>query len=674
MFKQRFNKLQALRFKHFTRNGYALFSCLGKEVLIGTLSVTTLTYAKANGISTDTAVAADSLGHQEVKLDEVIVTGSRAPLTAIQSAKIVSVITRDDIDRAPAETVNDLLKLAIGVDVRQRGGFGVQTDISINGGTSDQITILLNGVNISSPQTGHNAADFPVDMADIERIEILEGSSARVFGSSAFNGAINIVTRNEHHTGARLSAEGGSFGTWGANGRVTVGNKTLSSSLSGGYRQSDGGTLHSDFKRRQLFYQAGLASEHAELQLQLGLSSQDFGANTFYSAKFNDQFEATRRYLASAAGTIKPFSTDWLTIHPQLYFHRDYDHYQLIRGKEGAAAGENYHRTDVYGGGLTANLKWLLGTTSIGADIRREHIVSTAYGDELAEKDWIDIKGSDRKYSRLGNRTNTSLFLEHNIILGGLTVSAGVMANRNTCLDGDYRFYPGVDISYRPDEHWKLYASWNKALRVPTYTDLYAKNSVQVGDLQLKPERNSTFKIGARYRTTALSAVVSGFHSHGTNIIDWVYETAESKTYHALNIGKLNNMGCSLDATLTFGEVIHNPFVTRLKAGYAYIYQHHDTEHQIYGSLYALEYLRHKFTVQLDHRIVSRLTAEWNLRWQQRMNGYHPYCKVDAKVMWKATKFDLFVRADNLTAHRYHDLGGVLQPGLWVMAGASLKL
>ena len=56
------------------------------------------------------------------------------------------------------------------------------------------------------------------------------------------------------------------------------------------------------------------------------------------------------------------------------------------------------------------------------------------------------------------------------------------------------------------------------------------------------------------------------------------------------------------------------------------------------------------------------------------MNGFHPYCKIDAKLMWKAPKYDLFVKADNITAHRYYDLGGVKQPGLWVMAGASVNL
>ena len=137
MRKLLFNPRQVFRFKRFSNKGYALFSCLGKEVIVGVLSVATLTYAKADGISTRTDMADDSLSHKEVKLNEIVVTGSRAPLTALQSAKIVKVITRDDIHRAAATTLNDVLKLTVGVDVRQRGGFGVQTDISINGGTFD---------------------------------------------------------------------------------------------------------------------------------------------------------------------------------------------------------------------------------------------------------------------------------------------------------------------------------------------------------------------------------------------------------------------------------------------------------------------------------------------------------------------------------------------------------
>ena len=685
MFKNNYSaRPGALHFKHFTRRNYALFSCLGREVLICTLSVATLTYAKAEGISTNpvaSVVAQDSLSREEVKLDEVLVTGSRAPLTALQSAKIVAVISRDDIQRAEAASINDILKLVPGVDVRQRGGFGVQTDISINGGTFDQITILLNGMNISSAQTGHNAADFPVSLSDIERIEVLEGASARVFGSSAFSGAINIVTRTDSDNNVRIGVEGGSFGSFGIDESVNLRTGAVGQKISGGYTNSDGGTTNSDFRRRRAYYMGRWTTSatnanapFVDMQWQAGFSSQDFGASTFYSAKFNNQFEATRRFLASVQAEIRPWRNDRLCVTPMVYWHKDVDHYQLTKGKEGAAAGENYHRLDTYGASLNAHTTWLLGKTAAGVDVRREHILSTAYGDLQDESKWVSIRGTNRKYERLGERTNTSLFLEHNVIVGGFTLSAGLLANRNTALDGKFRLYPGVDVSYRPNEAWKVYASWNRALRVPTYTDLYTNNSVQQGDIALRPEKNEAFKVGTRYRCHGFEAVASGFYSRGTDIIDWVYPTAESKKYKAMNIGKLDNMGYSLDATLHLQELLPRFFITRVKAGYAFIHQKHSTDGDVFGSLYALEYLRHKATLQVDHRIWRRLEATWALRWQERMNGYHPYTKVDVRLQWTAPTYNLYVKVDNLTNHHYYDLGGVRQPGIWVMAGGSAKI
>ena len=667
MYKPTFNKHPRMVFRQFSRKGYALFAALGREVLIGTLSVSTLTYAKADGISTqtlpsDTAASARTL--RDIRLDEVSITGSRAPLTAQQSARQVAVITREDIQRAGAASVNDLLKAATGVDVRQRGGFGVQTDISINGGTFDQIAILLNGVNISNPQTGHNAADFPVSLHDVERIEILEGPSARIVGSAAFSGAINIVTRSDSVSNVRLTAEGGSFGTFGGGTGLSIAAGQMRHQVSGSYGQSDGGTDNSDFRKRRAFYQGSYHTDRLGLSWQAGLTSQDYGANTFYSAAYPNQYEATRRYIASVDAR---YGYRALTLSAQAYGHRSTDHYQLTRGMEGAQNGENYHIMDVYGGSLNAQVDWALGKTAIGAELRREHIWSTAYGTLLEEAEWKSIRGSERMYNREGSRTNTSLFAEHDVLLDRLTVSFGLMANRNTGLDHDFRFYPGVDISYRPTGQWKLYLSWNKALRLPTYTDLYTNNRAQLGDLGLKPERNSMFKLGAEYRSLPLTVSTQLFYSRGRNMIDWVYETADATQYHALNIGKLDNMGASVDLRCQVSPVL-------VRLGYAYIYQKHETEHEIFRSLYALEYLRHKLTAEVSHPIVGKLGATWQARWQQRMNGYHPYWKLDGRLQWTERTWQLYLKADNLTAHRYYDLGGVLQPGLWLMAGGSLRL
>ena len=194
MFKQQVKQAQPGTFKRFSRKNYALLTCFHRQVRIGVLSVATLGATQsALAMNPGKGFAGDTIAEQNLR--EATITASRAKIAADKAARVVSVITRDQIERAGATSVNDLLKLTAGVDVRQRGGFGVQSDISINGGSFDQITVLLNGVPINNPQTGHLVSDFPVSPDEIERIEILEGAAGRLFGSQAFSGAINVVTR-----------------------------------------------------------------------------------------------------------------------------------------------------------------------------------------------------------------------------------------------------------------------------------------------------------------------------------------------------------------------------------------------------------------------------------------------------------------------------------------------
>ena len=208
MYKPVFNPRNVLKFTHFTRKGYALFACLGRVVIIGVLSVATLETATATSLSdeTDKVTTDSTLSSRQVMLDEVSVTGTRAPLTQRQQARMVTVLSREDVQAAPVQSVNDLLKYAAGIDVRQRGALGAQTDVSIRGSNYEQITILLNGINICDPQTGHNSFDLPVDISDIERIEILEGPAGRAYGTSSLLGAVNIVTRRPSPA---LPVEGG---------------------------------------------------------------------------------------------------------------------------------------------------------------------------------------------------------------------------------------------------------------------------------------------------------------------------------------------------------------------------------------------------------------------------------------------------------------------------------
>ena len=99
MYKPIFNKRSVVKFTHFSNRGYSLFAVLGKEVIIGVLSVATLQHATAHNTSNDALkVSGDStVTNKQVLLDEVNVTGTRAPLTVSQQARMVTVLSREDI-------------------------------------------------------------------------------------------------------------------------------------------------------------------------------------------------------------------------------------------------------------------------------------------------------------------------------------------------------------------------------------------------------------------------------------------------------------------------------------------------------------------------------------------------------------------------------------------------
>ena len=680
MYKKQTWKRPVMRFKHFANKPYAVFNSLHREVVISVLSVSTLTFANTRSVSAQTE---HHLADGEKVMRGIEVTGTRVPLTDKDAARMVAVLDRAMIESAPVQSVNDLLKYAAGIDVRQRGAMGIQTDLSIRGGTFDQITVLLNGVNISNPHTGHLAADFPVAIEDIERIEILEGPAARVFGTAAFCGAINIVTSAERQKHVQANATGGAYGLGGGGLRLNLSGGRWGHQVSGSYLRSDGATQNSDFDTWRTYYQGGLATPTARIRWQAGFSQQKYGANTFYSARYDNQYEETRRHIASVQADTR---LGWLHLQPTLYWNRSQDHYQLTRH---SSAGENFHRTDVYGLNLNAYFTTRLGKTAFGVEMRNEGILSTSLGRPLDGPQRVDVpRHAGRQYTHKDNRTDLSYYLEHNVLLPKATLSAGVLANRNTGYDDRFHFYPGVDVSYRPSRGWKIAASWNMALRMPTFTDLYYKSPTQEGNVGLHPEETQAFSLGARYRHTGVDASANVFFHKGKNMIDWVMYAADD-VYHSANF-KLDNSGVETQAVWLPREVWGGRcFVERLSAGYAYIHQRRHDDRPVYKSNYALEYLRHKFVGGLSHRIWRNLSAAWAFRWQDRMGSYiryagsgdatgmltpyHPYAALDVRVQWHAPRYQLYAEGNNLTNHTYYDLGNIPQPGFWFRVGGSVR-
>ena len=670
-------------FRRFGRKGWCIFRSLSLNIRIGVLSVATLATAisykaHAEVISNETYAAVDD---DETDLDEVTVQTAIAPLTMLQSARIVTVITRKEIEQAGATTVNDLLKLASGVDVRQRGGWGVQTDISVDGASYEQVTVLLNGMNISNPHTGHLSADFHVTVCDIERIEVLEGAAGRAYGTHAFGGAVNIVTKTHSHQISvdsvsrkscwelELGAQGGMHGTVLGDSRAGWRKGKLYSSVSFAGGRSDGGVPNSDWKKGNVYLQGccflsrPLAEDSSRLFWQFGYSGKSYGANTFYSGSSNDQFESNDRILMN----VQMETGKKLHLSPSVYWIRTYDDYQWHRGTP-----TNSHHSDVYGVRISSWFRWVTGRTAFGTELRREGIVSASLGNH--------------------SRTNMSFNIEHNVLLRKWTLSLGLSAVMNTGVDRRFRLYPGVDMAYHPSADWKILLSYNMGMRVPSYTDLYYSSPDISGNAALKPERNQSLSLGTVWNRPWISLQSKVFYNHGTDIIDYVKESWQDIA-HADNFNR-DVIGVSAGARFSFRNLAASPakasWLPDVYVSYTYLYQKRsDARYQVFTSLYGDEYLRHKMVFAIRQKVWKNLTLTLGLRVRDRMGTYQVYngtqptpelreyvtnAILDAGIRWTGRHCEMWVKGENLTDSHYQDIGNVPQPGIWIMTGVRVKL
>lgn len=614
----------------------------------------------------------------KVNIDEINVTGTRTPLPATKAVRIVQILSHKDIEESSAQSINDLLKLAAGIDVRQRGACGVQTDVGVNGGNSDQLTVLLNGINITNPHTGHLTVDLPVNPDDIERIEIIEGGASRIYGLNAFSGAINIVTRKatQNSIGANLSA--GSFGTIMGNAHGALKRNNLTTNITMGMARSDGGTENSDFKKHNAFIKTDYSNKALNCNVQLGYSNINYGANTFYGTGSHSQYEETNRFLVSLEGSTNSL----IVIKPMLYWNRSYDHYVWIRNNP--SLYENYHQTNVYGANINAHTHWQHSSAAIGLEMRREEILSTRLGHDVSDTCAHQIPNSNAHYKYCDTRTNWSLYVEYNATLSEtLNLSAGVITNKNTSMGTAIKLYPGIDISWHPTHSLRFYAAFNQSFRMPTFTDMYYNGPGLHGNEKLKPEKSTDYALGVSHTCQLSSNSLRLFFRHGTDMIDWVKE--DGANIWTSDNSDIDTKGAELLSVIRFADIYgtESPLQT-LTLSYCFIDQQRKHER---ATVYAgqLSYLRHKLVCSLSHRIVSHLSAAWDLVVRQRKGEfdnaetgetqqYGTSTQLDLKLQWFADFYTLYVQGNNLNNKKYYDVSNVPQPGIWISAGAKFNL
>jgi len=581
-------------------------------------------------------------------IQDVIISQNRLATPLSESARNIQVMHKEEIENLPVTNIPELLQYMGAVDIRRRGVNGVQSDAGVRGSTFNQVLVLVNGVRMSDPQTGHHMMNLPVALEDVERIEVIKGPAARIFGMNAMAGAINIITKQNKEEEFTMTAGASlqSFETVGLNITANHGSKYVNQSLSLSRQGSEGYRHNTDYDINTIFYQAKIAPNHkTPISLQGGYTERLFGANGFYANEaFTEQYEEVRTGFVSATSNIV---VNNLVIKPRLSWRTNNDQYVFLR--DDPSFFMNEHTSNSYIGELHASYQSSIGTSGIGVDFARETLVSN----NLGERD----------------RNILGLFLEHRLQLlnDKLGITAGFYGNKVS--DYNFKVYPGLDLSYKVSDNVNLFGTANWSDRVPTYTNLYYSSPVEQGNENLVSESATAYEVGAKVNNSTVSLIVSGFIRNNDNLIDWYKPEASAPKWEIRNFNQVNMTGVDFNAVIDMSKVLDISNNVKATLNYTYINAEVVDNIEVGVSRYALDNLSQQLIAGLQFDILPKqLNLNTSLRYLDR-ESLEDYSLVDMKLNYTGDHVGIFLSVNNVTDVEYRETNLVPMPGRWFGMG-----
>lgn len=591
-----------------------------------------------------------------IVMSELVVNGNRTSTPFSEASRNIQIITKKDINRKPIQSISEILTYAPGVDIRQRGPMGVQSDIGIRGGTFEQTLILLNGIKLTDPQTGHHVMNIPIPLDHIQQIEVLKGPGARIYGQNAFAGAVNFITKVPEDRNIGLRTYGGSFGSYGGNLSLSLPMGNYKQYVSLSRDASDGYRHNTDYGINNIFYQSEIPTKTGKYELIFGLTDRKFGANGFYAdSVFTEQYEEVRTSTTSLS-----YESDLgdFKIKPRIYWRWNRDKYLFIRDNPGVY--QNLHMTNTLGAEINSSYQSELGSTGFGIEYRKENITG----------DWL--RGGSESKSNLDGfeRENFGVYADHKFRFGGkFDMTPGIYLNWYS--DFGWNAFPGIDMGYKVNNEIRVYGNVGKSYRVPTFYDQYYSSPIEQGNPDLKPEEAVTYEFGIRYYESGISLEGNYFVRDASQLIDWVRNPVTS-IWRSQNLQNVLTSGVELAMKVNFNELIRPGFwLSNIELSYNYLDQNLDELENI-QSRYALEHVRNQLVLGIDHKIVGKLQNSFKARYVDRIEQ-EAYILLDDRIFYEHNdSFSAFLEVVNLTDQKYTEVMTQM-PGRWIRAGITLN-
>ena len=593
-----------------------------------------------------------------IQLENIMIEGNRLNTPFYEASRNLAVISSSEIVSLPVQSIPEILSYVPGVDIRQRGPIGVQADIGIRGGSFEQTLVLINGIKLTDPQTGHHSLNVPLNISTISQIEVLKGPGARIYGQNAFSGAVNFISRVPQSRYAGIRLYGGQNSLFGGNVELAIPTGKIRQYLSMAHDNSAGYRHNTDFKISNLFYQSELDMGQGKMEILATWVDREFGANGFYaSPDFTEQYEEVTTSLISAGYS---WEKNKVKIKPRIYWRRNRDNYFFIRNNP--EVYENLHVTNVIAGEINGSLESSLGETGFGIEYRKEYI----------NGDWV--RGGNPTKSNLDGfqRGNAGMFIEQHIKINQLDITPGVYISHYS--DFGWNAFPGLDMGFALTKRTRIYANVGKSFRIPTFYDMYYESPIEKGNPDLVPEEAFSYELGIRYMANGLTAEANLFRQEAEKLIDWVQTPATDSTYYwqAMNFSNINRSGLELsfqwDIRQTAGK---QSYFQKLHISYNYI--HSNLQERETVSRYTLENLQHQVIIGLNHRLAWKIFHDFKIRLNKRIDE-NSYWLLDSRIYWSwRNNASMFIEATNWGNTDYTEVMTPM-PGRWFRAGITYKL
>ncbi|MDO9514460.1 MAG: TonB-dependent receptor [Elusimicrobiota bacterium] len=571
-------------------------------------------------------------------LETIVVTGTRIPASFSSATRNVTVIEREDIENAPVRSVPELLSYMLGVDIQERGTYGTQADVSIRGSTFQQTLILVDGIRINDSQTAHHNMDIPVSMTDIERIEILRGQGSSVYGTDAFGGVINIITRTPKS--GRFDAEVSGGGDNTRTGLISGSRKwgNFGQSFSAEKKTSDGFQYNTDFEISNFTGKSSFRLPGADFNLLLGVTDKDFGAHNFYGTVIDEERERTIAKFAALNARIS--LSDRISLEPKLYSRRHDDRFGYDYGSN---FYQNEHTTQQNGIDVHILVKLTPQTSLVsGGEFSADKIESSNMGNH--------------------SRRRIAPYFEYRTsVFNRLSLDFGMRADYHSAWDR--QLSPAAGLGWQIDKNWKLRSAAGRAFRCPSFTELYYLTPSNKGDSSLKPEESISYEIGADYSINRISCGVTVFRRRESNIIDWIKNTPGDAQWLAKNIGRAAVNGAEITAGIK---------IASLKLSAEYVFIDMDVQKD-YISKYALRAPEHQFSSGIEFPLITGWVIKAQSVYKKRPDE-DGYFLLSSGISKKLGKFEIFLRGTNLLDVSYQEIIDASSPPRWFGAGIKVKI